>query len=175
MFILDAGNSHHTFPGKVLQDGFLPWRWKRYSQEDLASPLDVSIHQLQPHPSPFLTPSSGTWVIRFFSGTWVIWFLGWEELKSSRCQWWRCWEGFPCLIFFWKLYGLMVWWYDFKLYVFIHRFSILMTMIGEFYILKVPLFPELWERPDSLFSDSTQYGSPVVRLSDDFRLRSCSS
>ena len=101
MFILDAGNSHHTFPGKVLQDGFLPWRWKRYSQEDLASPLDVSIHQLQPHPSPFLTPSSGTW---------VIWFLGWEELKSSRCQWWRCWEG-SLFDFFLKVM-IMIWWFD---------------------------------------------------------------
>ena len=77
--------------------------------------------------------------IVFFSGTWVIWFLVWEELKSSRCQWWRCLEG-SLFDFFWKLWfgGLMVWWYDFKLYVFMHRFSILMTMIGEFYILKVP-------------------------------------
>ena len=89
-FILDAGNSHHTFLGKVLQDGFLSWCWKRYSQEDLASPFDVSIHQFVPHISPILTSSSGTW---------VIWFLVWEALKNSHCQWWRSWEGF--LVFYW--------------------------------------------------------------------------
>ena len=90
--ILDGGNGHHPFLGKVLQDGFFPWCGKRNSQEDMAPPFDVSLLNILLHFGPGCFSKS-------FPGTWVIWFLDWEALKSSHFPWWPSWEGFLTVFF----------------------------------------------------------------------------
>ena len=153
MCILDVGNSHHPFLGKVLQDGFLSWCWKRYPQEDLAPPLDVSTHKLPSHPSPILMCCCR------YLGNMVFGLGGTQELSLPMMTVLR---RFLCSLA------------QFQTLCYPHtgsQYSWLWLESSTSWRFPSSL---LWERHNSLISDAAHYGGPVVCLSDDLRVRTCS-
>ena len=107
-------------------------------------------------------------------GTWVIWFLGWEALKNSHCQWWLFWEGSLFLMLFDTISNFT----KSELYLdntYPHAgFQYSWLWLESSTSWRSPLFiPSCREETSHSFNaDSADYGSPVVCLSNDLRLRS---